>query len=114
MGRSALKMYDKFGLVLRIETVSNDVGFFKHHRTVEHRDGTSETKLASVKKTLYSLGVIRDLLGAANRRYLEFLSSLDDSSAGRKQLERLARPVLDAVVVGFSRQVLHAAPVAGR
>lgn len=96
MGRSTLKMYDKYGLVLRIETVSNDVSFFKHHRTVEHRDGTRETKLAPVKKTLYSLGVMRELLGAANRRYLEFLSSLDDTSAGRKQLARLARPVRDA------------------
>ena len=96
MGRTALKMYDKFGYVLRIETVTNDVSFFKHHRTVEHRDGTRETKLAPVKKTLYSLGVMRELLGAANRRYLEFLSSLDDTTAGRKRLERLSRPVHDA------------------
>lgn len=96
MGRAALKMYDKFGHVLRIETVSNDVSFFKHHRTVQHRDGTRETKLAPVKKTLYSLGVMRELLAAANRRYLEFLSSLDDTSTGRKQLERLARRVRDA------------------
>lgn len=44
MGPVALKMYDKFGHVLRIETVANDVSFFKHHRTVEHRDGTSEVK----------------------------------------------------------------------
>jgi hypothetical protein len=32
----------------------------------------------------------------ANRRYLEFLSSLDDTTQGRKQLERLSRPVHDA------------------
>lgn len=95
MGRSALKMYDKFGHVLRIETVTNDVSFFKHHRTVEHRDGSRETKLAPVKKTLYSLGALAELLGAANRRYLEFLSSLDDDSAGRRHLERLSQPVRD-------------------
>jgi DNA-binding transcriptional ArsR family regulator len=95
MGPVALKMYDKFGCVLRIETVANDVSFFKHHRTVEHRDGSSETKLAPVKKTIYSLSVVADLLRASNRRYLEFLSSLDDDSAGRQHLERLSRPVHD-------------------
>ncbi len=63
---------------------------------MEHRDGTRETKLAPVKKTLCSLGVMGELLGAANRRYLEFLSSLDDTSVGRKQLARLARPIRDA------------------
>jgi len=95
MGPVALKMYDKFGCVLRIETVANDVSFFKHHRTVEHRDGTSENKLAPVKKTIYSLAVLPGILGACNRRYLEFLSSLDDDSAGRRRLDRLARPVRD-------------------
>jgi len=95
MGRSALKMYDKFGHVLRIETVTNDVSFFKHHRTVEHRDGSREVKLASVRKTLYSLGALAHLLGASNRRYLEFLSSLDDDSDGRRHLERLSQPVRD-------------------
>jgi len=95
MGRVALKMYDKFGTILRIETVTNDVSFFKHHRTVEHRDGTKEQKLASVKKTLYSLGVLAGLMHAANTRYLEFLSSLDDDTAGRKRLEKLSRRVYD-------------------
>lgn len=95
MGRVALKMYDKFGYVLRIETVVNDVSFFKHHRWVEHRDGTREKKLAPVKKTIYSLGVMAELLGAANRRYLEFLSSLDDDSEGRRKLEKLSDPVRD-------------------
>ena len=32
MGKSAIKMYDKFSLILRIETTTNDVTFFKLHR----------------------------------------------------------------------------------
>ena len=32
MGPVSLKLYDKFGLVLRIETTVNDVTFFKQHR----------------------------------------------------------------------------------
>jgi hypothetical protein len=95
MGPVSLKMYDKFGRILRIETVTNDVSFFKHHRTVEHRDGSSEMKLASVRKTIYSLSVLAGLLRASNRRYLDFLSSLDDDTAGRRRLDRLSKPVRD-------------------
>lgn len=95
MGPVALKMYDKFGRVLRLETVSNDVSFFKHHRTVEHHDGSSEIKLAPVKKTVYSLSALTGIMYACNRRYLEFLSSLDDDTAGRRHLETLSRPVRD-------------------
>jgi hypothetical protein len=34
MGHVSIKMYDKLGIVLRIETTANDVSFFKHHRKV--------------------------------------------------------------------------------
>jgi hypothetical protein len=33
-GKCSIKMYDKLGIILRIETTSNDVSFFKHHRKV--------------------------------------------------------------------------------
>lgn len=32
MGPVAIKMYDKFGLILRIEKTVNNPSFFKHHR----------------------------------------------------------------------------------
>ena len=91
MGPVSLKLYDKFGLILRIETTVNDVTFFKHYREVEHRDGTTETKWASMQKTIYSLPALRELLEAANRRYLEFLSTLTDPRAGRDKLDKLSR-----------------------
>jgi hypothetical protein len=31
-GKCSIKMYDKCGIVLRIETTTNDVSFFRHHR----------------------------------------------------------------------------------
>jgi hypothetical protein len=93
MGPVAIKLYDKQALILRIETTVNDVSFFRHHRTVEHRNGTSETKLAPMQKTIYSLGALRELLLAANRRYLEFLSQLAEPSAGVRTIEHLAEPV---------------------
>jgi len=95
MKRVSIKLYDKLGIVLRIETTANDVTFFKHHRKVEHRDGTWSRKTAPVKKTLYSLPVLREIMGAANRRYLEFLSALDDPTSGMKDLLKIARRVRD-------------------
>ena len=91
-GSSSIKMYDKFGCVLRIETTTNDVSFFKHHRKVEHRDGPPTRALAPVKKTIYSLIDLREILLGCNRRYLAHLSALDDFSAGVRALDRLTKP----------------------
>ncbi len=93
MGPCSLKLYDKFGLILRIETTVNDLTFFKHYREVEHRDGSRETKWAAMQKTIYSLPALRELLAAANRRYLEFLSALEDPRNGRDKLDKLSQPV---------------------
>jgi len=95
MGSLSIKMYDKLGRVLRLETTANDVTVFRHHRRVEHRDGTWEMKIAPVKKSIYSLPALAELMGAANRRYLEFLSSLDDPTAGIQDLEKLSRQARD-------------------
>ena len=93
MGPVSLKLYDKFGLILRIETTVNDLTFFKHYREVEHRDGAKETKWASMQKTIYSLPALRETLEAANRRYLEFLSTLEDPRNGRDKLDKLSQSV---------------------
>jgi hypothetical protein len=93
MGPAALKMYDKHAMVLRIETTVNDVSFFKHYREVEHRDGTRETKLAPMQKTIYSLAPLRELLTASNRRYLEFLSELSETGTGIENVHKLSAAV---------------------
>jgi hypothetical protein len=90
LGQAQVKMYDKFQRALRIETTINDVSFFKHHRKVEHRDGPSTRELAPLKKTIYSLIDLREILLGCNRRYLEYLSALDDPSAGARALDRLS------------------------
>src|SRR3954469_1603716 len=93
MGPVSIKLYDKFGLILRIETTVNDLSFFKHYREVEHRDGSRETKWAAMQKTIYSLPALRELLDAANRRYLEFLSPVEDPHVGRHKLDKLSQAV---------------------
>jgi DNA-binding MarR family transcriptional regulator len=89
-------MYDKFGLILRIETFANDVSFFKHHRRVEHRDGTYSYKTANMRKTIYSLPDLAELMRACNRRYLDFLSAVDDPTNWIQQVNKISRPVKDA------------------
>ena len=93
MGKVSIKMYDKFSLVLRVETVANDVSFFKHHRRVEHRDGTWEMTDAPLKKSIYSMPLLVELMKASNRRYLEFISAIDDPSGGIKDLNKISDPV---------------------
>jgi len=93
MDKVAIKMYDKFKKILRIETTVRDLSFFKHYRTVEHKDGTTSKKYAAMKKNIYSLAPLRQLLVASNRRYLEFISAFDDHSSGRSNLERISQPV---------------------
>jgi hypothetical protein len=93
MGMASIKMYDKFGQILRIETTTKDVSFFKHYREVEQRNGESVMKFAAMKKTIYSLGALRKLLSAANRRYLEFLSAIDDPSNGMDKLNKITATV---------------------
>ena len=91
-GKSSIKMYDKAGIVLRIETTTNDVSSFKHHRKVEHRKGPATRALAPVKKSIYSLIDLREILLGCNRRYLAHLSALDDVSAGVRALGRVTKP----------------------
>lgn len=95
MGSASVKIYDKFKRVLRIETTTNDVSFFKHHRKVEHRDGSITRELAPLKKSIYSIIDLREILLGCNSRYLEFLSSLDDYSDGRRALQQLTEPKTD-------------------
>jgi hypothetical protein len=59
---------------------------------VEHRQGPATRGLAPVRKTIYSLNDLREILFGCNRRYLEYLSSLDDFAAGIRALDRLTQP----------------------
>lgn len=94
MGPASIKMYDKFGRVLRIETTTNDVSFFKHHRRVEQMNQTTTFKLAPVKKNIYSLHPdLRRLLHASNQRYLAFISEIDNPSAGIRALNKISADI---------------------
>jgi hypothetical protein len=90
MGPASLKLYDKAGLIARVECTANDVSFFKHHRHVEQRNGERVFKLAPLRKSIYSLGDLRRLMHAANNRYLAFMACLDNPDAAQKALAKMA------------------------
>lgn len=89
MGSASIKMYDKFGKILRIETTTNDISFFKHFREVVHRDRETSYEMASLKKNIYSLTFLADNLKDSNRRYLEYISAFNNKEVGRKRLEKV-------------------------
>lgn len=94
MGPASIKMYDKRGLVLRIETTCNDVSFFKHYRTVYHRNGERSSKVAPMLKTLCNLPVdLRDVMRTCNHRYLEFVLALETPTADTKALDKVTGSV---------------------
>jgi hypothetical protein len=92
---AALKMYDKFGLILRIETTVTEVSFLQQYREVQHQNGTRETKWAKMKKTIYSLRPLGEVLTAANRRYLEFISDIETPEVGVARLTQLTQSKAD-------------------
>ena len=95
LGRQSIKMYDKGGRVLRIEATSNDITFFRHHRKVVGRDGKEQYKTAALKKSIYSLSDVAEILGAACRRYLDFIGTLEDNTPQRYDLDQISRTVRD-------------------
>ncbi|HEY8658015.1 MAG TPA: hypothetical protein VIL78_03215 [Hanamia sp.] len=104
MGKSAIKMYDKMNKILRIETTTIDITFFKHYRKVEHRDGTTSNKIAPLKKNIYSLPLLQQNLQAANKRYLEFISAFENKEVGTKRLKQITAPknIKDRNYQGFN------------
>jgi hypothetical protein len=93
MGKVWIKMYDKFQQVLRIEITSTDISFFKHYRKVEHKDGSSSRKFTSMKKNIYSLRPLIKIAKEANRRYLEFISTIEERKVGTKRLRKVTKRI---------------------
>ena len=89
--RNWLKMYDKFGLILRVETVINDPSEFKVYRVRHHRDGTSSTGYYPMPKGVGFLPHYQEQALACHRRYLEALAVVDDPAPAYRELEELTK-----------------------
>jgi CRP-like cAMP-binding protein len=94
-GPASVKLYNKPGGILRLEMTTYDVSFFKHHRQVVHRDGSKEQCLAAMKKSIYSLRDLAQLMQAGVRRYSQWLASLREHRASQADTTRLGQPAQD-------------------
>jgi hypothetical protein len=90
---NGLKMYDKFGWVLRIETVINDPHEFRVRR-LRTREGRRVMMWCPMNKGVINLYRYREVALAANRRYLDALAVVDDPAPAYRQVEELTEPVV--------------------
>jgi hypothetical protein len=92
MKSNGLKMYDKAGLVLRIETTINDPTEFRVRRWRTTKAGVRELAWQPLRKGVAWLWRYAAVSRAANGRYLAALAVVDDDSAARRLLDRVTRP----------------------
>jgi len=91
--RNALKMYDKDGSVVRIETVINNPKEFFVHRVRHKQDGTQEVGWFPMSKGVGNLYRYAQVGQQANARYLEALAVVGDLGVGQRELDRRCAPV---------------------
>ena len=89
MKRNWLKMYDKLGLLVRVETVINQPGEFKVLRDCQHRDGTTTLGWFAMCKGVGNLHHYQSHALACNQRYLEALAAVDDPTPSYDALKQL-------------------------
>jgi hypothetical protein len=87
-----LKMDDKFGLILRVETVINSAKEFWVDRMQPHRDGTSSVGYYPMTKSVASWVDYQEQALACNRRYLDALAVVNDPAPAYPELRQLTEP----------------------
>lgn len=99
-GRNSVKMYDKQGTVLRVETTLNDADALKVFRTTEAQAAQARRTGKPAKKQWRRLrrGVAdlhrrAQLCQAANERYLETLAQVDDATPLGQLTAPLCQPI---------------------
>jgi hypothetical protein len=90
--KNSLKMYDKFGSVLRVETTLNDAKGFKVYRSKQDEPEGSKHWLP-LRKSVADLARRAELSQSANERYLEALGRVDADTPLGTLTDKLCRPV---------------------
>jgi len=92
LNSNSIKMYDKQGSVLRVETTINDPRDFRVHRASETDPGGPKS-LRPLRKGVVDLPRRAEVSQSANRRYLESLAAVETPTPLGTALDQLARPV---------------------
>jgi hypothetical protein len=92
VGRNTLKMYDKQGTVLRVETTLNEVRGLKVFRTTD-KDPNGQRQWLPLRKGVADITRRCELSEAANRRYLQTLGTVEADTPLKDLAEKLCSPV---------------------
>jgi hypothetical protein len=92
LGQNSIKMYDKQGSVLRVETTINDVEGFRTFRAPEGKPDADKS-WRRMRKGIADLHRRAETSQAANHRYLRALASVEDATPLGQLTSRLCRPV---------------------
>ena len=95
MKENWMKMYDKFGCVLRIETVINNPREFKVRRS-GMRKGEEIVGWFPMAKGVSNMPRYREVCLAANRRYLEALSVVPDPGQLKERIQAIGQRIQTA------------------
>jgi hypothetical protein len=93
VGRNSLKLYDKQGSVLRVETTLNDVAPYQSFRAATNDPGGTPA-WRPLRKGVADLVRRTEVSQASNGRYLEALGSLPVDTPLSRVAEKLCRPVM--------------------
>jgi hypothetical protein len=89
MKRNWLKMYDKLGLLLRVETVINQPGEFKVLRERQHRNGSKSTGWFAMCKGVGNMHHYQSHALTCNQRYLNALADVENPTPAYDDLKQL-------------------------
>jgi hypothetical protein len=92
IGANSLKMYDKQGSVLRVETTVNDPSVFRVFRTLQG-DESGQKAWRPLLRGIANMGRLAQVSQACNRRYLDALATLDSDTPIQNLVHRICRPV---------------------
>jgi len=93
VGRNGIKLYDKQGSVLRVETTLNDVKPYQSFRAASDNPGGAPA-WRPLRKGVADMVRRTEVSQASNGRYLEALGSLPVDTPLSRVAEKLCRPVV--------------------
>lgn len=88
---NSIKLYDKFGSVLRAETTINHPKDFKVYRQ-KHGDTDGPPDWYPMRKNVGDIGRRAEVSQKSNERYLDALATVEDTTPLRELSDRLCRP----------------------
>jgi hypothetical protein len=91
VNHNSIKMYDKQGSVLRVETTITDARDIKTRRALEGQPRS--TAWRRMRKGICDLPLRAEVSQAANERYLEALSAVEETTPLQALTEKVCQPV---------------------